>query len=502
MMNKAIVRADRARNKAQAYSVTAPVGGWNTRDARDDMPEEDAVLLDNWWPTIGKCEVRKGQVEHATGIGSGDVESMFEYRAASSHKLIACGGGGIYDATISGAASALATGFTEDQWQGVNFAGYLHMVNGADTGRTYDGTTLAAMTWTGSGFTLADMDGIQAHKHRLYMWDTDTQDFWYGGVDGITGTMTKFPLSRVTQLGGNLIAMVSWTLDNGAGIDDLAAFVMSSGQVVVYSGSDPGDASDWSLVGVFNIGEPMHKRGFLQAAGDAVITTTNDYVSMAEVLRDGQIGTASKLTGAVMDASTNRALNGWQSVLWKKGHMMLFNVPSSDGTYDQHAINTVTGAATRFKGIPARCWAVFDTDLYFGAGNGKIYQYSGADDDGANIDADGQQAWNDFGSAQTKRLCAHRPILETQGNISYEIGTGFDFRRALTPAATPTVGVGATWDVAEWDVDAWSAENQVDVNWRIAAGFGQNLSTRLRVSAQQEVSWLRTDYRLERGSNL
>jgi len=502
MINQSLLRQSRYQPKSRAISVPAPVGGWNTRDALADMPEDDAVNLDNWFPTVGKCEVRPGYAEHATGIGSGDVESLFEFHAEGNQKLIACGNGNIYDATSLGAASSLGSGFTEDKWQGVNFSGYIHLVNGADTGQLYDGTTLADMTWTGSGFTLANMDGIQSHKHRLYLWDTSTQDFWYGGVDGITGTMTKFPLSRVTQLGGNLIAMVSWSLDNGAGIDDLAAFVMSSGQIVVYSGADPGDAADWSLVGVFNIGEPMNKRGFVSTAGDAVITTTSDYVSMSEVLRDGQIGTASKLSGAVMDASANKSLDGWQSVLWKRGHMIVFNVPNSDATYDQHVINTITGAATRFKDIPARCWSVFDTDLYFGSGDGNVYKITGADDGGTDIQANAEQAWNDFNTPQTKRLCAHRPILETQGDISYEIGTGFDFRRALTPAATATVGSGSEWDAAEWDVAPWSAENQVDVNWRIAAGVGQNLSTRLRVSAQQAIAWLRTDYRIEVGTNL
>lgn len=502
MINQQRLRKSRLKNKARNIPVTAPVGGWNTRDALNAMPKQDAINLDNWFPGLGSCEVRPGYAEHATGLGSGDVSSIFSFRDGATKKLIGCANGNIYDATSSGAASSLGSGYSNNVWQGTNFLGYLVINNGADTGVTYDGTTLAAQSWSGSGYTAANILASYSHKHRLYQIENDSLDFWYGGVNGISGTMTKFPLSRVTQLGGKIICFVSWTLDNGSGIDDLAVFITSTGQAVVYSGSDPGDATDWSLVGVFDIGEPMNIRGITRSAGDAIITTVSDYVSMSEVLRTGQIGTASKLSGAVTAAATQRDTDGWSSVVWRKGNMIVFNVPMAGGTFDQHVINTITGAPTRFKGIPARSWAVYETDLYFGAGDGKIYKMTGTTDDGTSIQADGETAWNDIGSATRKRLCAHRPTLKTSGSIAYEVGTGFDFQSATVPPATSTAAIDSLWDVALWDVALWSSGQQVDLNWKIAQGTGQNFSTRLRVNATGAVLWMRTEYRIETGSNL
>lgn len=501
-ISPAALRQLSARPKTVAKTVAAPIGGLNTRDSVDAMPEEDAVKFDNWFPTTGSCQIRMGYAEHATGIGSVDVFSLFEFHSGATKKLISCGGGSIYDATSAGAASSLGSGFSQNKWQGVSFNGYLHLVNGTDVGQNYEGTTLAAMTWTGSGLTQADLIGVMAHRSRLYFWEKDTQDFWYGGVNSISGTLTKFPLSRVAQFGGNLLSIGSWTVDGGDGVNDYAAFMMTSGEVIIYQGSDPGDATDWSLIGKFKIGEPIHVRASAQLAGDLIITTSTDYVYMSQVLQSGQVGVSSKLSGALGDSVINRALDGWQSIVWQKGNMILFNVPTVNSNFDQHVINTVTGAACRFKDIPARCWAVYDTDLYFGAGDGKVYKMTGNTDDGAEISADGVQAWSKFGTPQTKVCAAIRPVLRTEGSINYEIAVGGDFQEPLSPPSTSTTGAGSPWDTSEWDIADWSAESVIDVDWKISDGIGQSLAPRLRVASKQKVEWLRTDYRLEVGINL
>ena len=52
-------------------SVPAPVGGWDTLSPIAAMPPDHAVLLDNWIPRPGYCEVRRGTQSFATGLGSG-----------------------------------------------------------------------------------------------------------------------------------------------------------------------------------------------------------------------------------------------------------------------------------------------------------------------------------------------------------------------------------------------------------------------------------------------
>lgn len=493
----AALRQARAAPAAIPLSVPAPVGGWNTRDALDGMQPTDATQLDNWYPGQGQVTLRKGYAEHATGAGAGAVETLAEYNAGATRKLLAAGGGAIYDASAAGAATSLGTGFTSNRWQWANFNANMLLVNGADTPQVFNGSTLANTTITGP--TVAALVGVHVHKNRVYVWENQSQSFWYGATDAIGGAFTEFPLSRVSQLGGNIVAVSTMTIDGGAGPDDLAVFLMSSGEAIIYQGSDPGSASSWSLVGRFNIGAPINIRAVVRYGGDLYITTETDHVSLSSwlaALRNGVPPPRSKASGAVIAAAANASGFGWQSVMYPKGGYLLFNIPNLDGTFDQHVMNMVTGAWSRFRSIPARCWGLFNNDLYFGGAGGKVFKAdTGNTDNGAAIVADGIQAWSNLGSPQRKRITAIRPAISSVGSVSYSIGISYDFLTAAVSAPSPSDSAGSPWDTSAWDTSPWSSELSADLRWRTASGTGQHIGVRLRVSGKQAISWYRTDFR-------
>ena len=150
------------------------------------------------------------------------------------------------------------------------------LVNGADTPQVFNGSTLSNSTI--SGPTVTDLIGVNVHKNRIYAWESNSQSFWYGATNAIGGIFKEFNLSRVGNFGGDLIAMATWNHDRGDGVDDYALFMMSSGEVLLYDGSDPEDAANWSLIGVFKIGSPIAVRGIKKVAGDVVIITDQDFV--------------------------------------------------------------------------------------------------------------------------------------------------------------------------------------------------------------------------------
>ena len=375
MINRQTLNAVRRQHKSQIVPIVAPVGGLNTRDALAAMSPTDAVFLDNWFPTVGQCEVRKGYAEHATGVGSSNVDTVMEYHSGATRKLLAASPTNIYDATSTGAATSLAAGFTNGQWQTVNFNAIAVFVNGSDTPQQYNGSTVSAMSWTGTGLTPSSLVGVNVFKDRLFFWEENSQDFWYAAVSAISGTLTKFPLSRVGQFGGNLLAMGTWTHDGGDGLDDYAVFIMTSGEVVVYQGTDPGVAANWALIGIFRVGPPVSIRGLVKSGGDLLLTTKNDYVSLSQVLKTGQLGNSSKISGYVLAAARDFADTfGWQTVICQKNNMIIFNVPATGGKFQQHVLNLLTSAWTRFVDIPSRSWTTYNDDLYFGSTDGKVYQ--------------------------------------------------------------------------------------------------------------------------------
>ena len=488
--------------RGRIVSVPAPIGGWNTRDSKDKMPPEDAAILTNWFPDVGYVRLRGGYSSHATGLG-GNVETLAEYHATTVRKLIAAADGEIWDATNTGAASSLASGFTNDRWQWANFNGSMGFVNGADTPQVYDGSTVGNMTVSGVGLTVSNLIGINVYKSRSYFWEANSQDFWYSSTNALGGSLTKFPLSRVSQFGGNLTTMCTWTMDGGNGPDDYAVFIMSSGDVIVYQGSDPGSADDWSLVGIYRIGAPLSIRSAIKIGGDVCIISKDDYVFLSKVLKDGTSHKKTKAVGALQTAVRSYASNfGWQAILYPQGSMAIFNIPTTTSRFEQHVLNIKTGAWTKFTNWNARCFGLYNDNLYFG-GNGVVYKAdTGLQDGDGAISGDALTAWNRFGTQRVKQMTAVRNLMETNGaTINVSSAVGADFNEPNTSYDTTSSVVATTpWDTSEWDDASWPNEFAVSNDWKSAAAMGHIFAQRVKVSTgTQTVRWNSSDYIIQPG---
>jgi hypothetical protein len=323
----------------------------------------------------------------------------------------------------------------------------------------------------------------------------NAQDVWYGATNAIGGVFTKFQLSRVAPFGGNLISMMTWNLDGGNGIDDYALFLMSSGDVLLYQGSDP---SSWALLGTYKIGRPIAIRGAKKVAGDVVIITDQDFVFFSEVFKnDGSVTQKSKLSGAAIEAVNNYSSNyGWEVAMYPKGGWLLINVPvATNTTYHQYILNTITGASCKFTGMNACTWGMYNNNLYFG-GSGKIFKADdGYNDNGANIVCDIQSAYNNLGSPQEKVVNSYRNTLKLDGTVAINSIVNFDYGRGLTSQNSSSAGAGSFWDVALWDVALWSAEGLTRNELIYSSGQGVDLGMRIKVSINgQQINWYRTDY--------
>ena len=330
-LGKSYPALDQERNgQALRVNVPSPSGGLNTKDSESLMEPTDAVIMENWFPSQGSISNRKGFTEYATGLSS-FVETLMEYNANTVRKFICANGSTLNDITNPASIVNVGTGFTNARFQWVNFNAYLIMVNGADTPQTFDGTTLAASTISGTGLTVSELNGINIHKNRVYVWSSNSQDVWYGATNAIGGVFTKFQLSRVAPFGGNLVSMMTWNLDGGNGVDDYAVFLMSSGDVLLYQGSDP---SSWALLGTYKIGRPIAVRGAKKVAGDIVIITDQDFVFFSEVFKnDGAVTQRGKLSGAAIKAVNDYGSNyGWEVAMYPKAGWLLINVPVANNT--------------------------------------------------------------------------------------------------------------------------------------------------------------------------
>jgi hypothetical protein len=479
----------------QSKSVPAPIGGWNTRDAYSGMPTQDAIILDNLIPNPKGVDSRNGYTSYATGLPT-DVETLAEYNYEGVRKFIAASGSKIFDVSTSGVAIELSSGFTSARWQTAQFSGRLFFANGSDIPQYYDGTSIIPTAFTGTDLTPENIIGITVFKNRLFLWERDSQDFWYAGLNNVQGALTKFPLSRVSKLGGKIVSVVTLSRDSGDGSDDYIAFVMSK-EVIAYRGSDPGDASNWSMVGRYPIGETISTRAIIEYGSDVRIVTKSDIISLRDVatLSPDQI-VKSKLSGAFSDAAKLYSQNyGWEGIFYPESNWLLFNVPLvTNDTYYQFGINTITGGAFRFKGWNARTFGVYNNRLYFG-GDGVIYLADeGQSDNGAAINIEGQKAFDALDSFKRKKMEQIRPLIKVDGNFTVNIGLAFDYGDVLITQTSSSISVGSPWDVSPWDVTPWSPENLTRTDTYGASGVGETISIKLTSSLNgQSLRWFQTD---------
>lgn len=505
---------------ADVRSVPAPLGGWNARDSLAMMDESEAVISDNYFPNSGSCDLRGGTERHVTLDGVSDApETLLVFSQGATNKMLACADGAIYDASSSGTVSStLATGLTNNRWSYDHMGGYIVFVNGEDTPRKYDGSTVSTTSITGSGLTATDLIYVCAFKSRLFFIEKNTLSAWYLDVNAIAGTATELDFTGLCSLGGKLVAIGRWTRDGGSGSDDLICFFTSNGEVLVYQGTDPSSADTWGLIGVFRIGAPIGNRPLMKNGADLMVITEDGYAPLSRVLPIDRVGAermtiSDKIRDAVSAASRMYKSNfGWESVLYPRGHYALFNIPTSEGAKaEQHVVNTITGSWCRFRGIKAVCWALFNEELYFGAPGGFVCKADTTDyrDDTlaatqafAVIQGDLMPAYNYFGAAtQQKQFTMARPVISTNGQPIISTAFNVDFERKTPTPSDTTALVGTPWG-SPWR-SPWGSGNKTRRNWLSVSGIGYNgtLHIRTRTSGIR-MSVNSIDYAFQRGEVL
>lgn len=496
--------------KGFATTVPSPIGGWNTRDALDAMDPTDAVILDNWFPDVNSIQIRNGWESYATGLGSGHVETLAEYFNGGDRVFIAAANNSLYDISAGGAVGApLASGYSNNRWQTVNFKERLFLANGQDAVQSFNGTAVSSAAFSGPS---SNPVGLAVYQARLFLWERNSQKFWYGAVGAVTGSLTSFDLSTIGQMGGYVMCISSLSQDGGSGLLEYLMIIMSTGEVFVYQGTDPGDADNFQLLARYKIAPPVNIRSVCRYGAEAYLTTYDDVIPLSTVLTALKVGEApprSKISGAVAAAVQANANGfGWQTIYYPKGRRLICNVPNANGSFYQHVYNTTQKAWCRFINMNGTCFGVYDEDLYFGGRDGKVYLADTGNMDGAQgVAARAQPAWNSFEQqggatigASRKRVGAVRPILQTTGSATYSYGLGYDFNAITATAPVAIVAGGSPWDVSPWDTSAWSPEVQISSFWRVGGGSGQSVGILLEANSQVPTTWLRTDWRLEIGN--
>lgn len=461
------------------------------------MKSDFAVALDNWVPRAGWIEPRRGYTEWATDVGAptDPVETLMAYYGVTSQKLFAAAGSAFYDVTTAGAATITSvTGLSNARWQYCNFensAGdhYLFACNGADVAKKFDGTSWSDLSVN----NVSEAALIQPYPYqgRLFFVEVDSTDVWYLATYAVSGDATAFPIGPFLSQGGYVNAIASWTIDTRQTVDDYIAFISSRGQVVVYTGTDPSSSTDWTLVGIYDLGRPLGRRCYYKITGDLAIISVDGVYSMNAMLStDRSAANRNTITSTIQNAMSSAASAygdnfGWQLIAYPPSSLALLNVPVSAGIEQQQFVmNTITGAWCRFLEINANCWEMLNDSLYFGGNTGTVYLYDyGSSDNGAEIECFAQSAFNYFDDrGHNKRFAMIRPTIITDFSVTPGVGIFVDFNKTGFISTPQTALVGPLWDSAIWDDAIWPDEGMTEQDWMSISGIGHCAAVVIQVN--------------------
>ncbi len=352
-----------------------------------------------------------------------------------------------------------------------------------------------------------------AFKSRLWFVEKNSARVWYLPTLSIGGAAAQLDFGSLFSRGGYLMAMGDWSLDAGYGMDDYAVFVSSNGQVAVYKGTDPASAATWALIGIYEVGSPIGRRCLMKYAGDLTIICQDGLAPLSKALMSSRVNSQEMLTDKIQHAiseyvSTYGANFGWEVALYPKENMLLLNIPISATVSQQVAMNTISGAWSKFTGWNAACMELHGDNLYYGTVGGVCKAWDTQADAGTNINFNGQQSFNYFGrSGQLKKVNMVRPILSSDGFPSILFGVNADFDTS-DPVGVPSFSsfapLPAIWDASTWDgAGVWGGAMTIKRDWQTAFAIGYCLSGHMKGYANNvRLRWASTDFLVDQGGVL
>jgi hypothetical protein len=523
----------------KSHPVPAPSLGINAVDNLALMSPAEAVYLYNLVSARYGVKVRTGYRMFAEGVDASGVLTLFPYVGSddTKNKLFAIGQTGIYDITLGGAGpwtpvhsfsvNSFPAGY--GQWTNfVNSAGN-HFGLYCDEQNGYHVYEEATDTWTqvtqGSGGN--EISGVDPNtfasvvpfKSRLWFVERGTANAWYLDAGALYGTATLFNFGSRFKHGGTLVNLFNWTVDGGEGIDDYLIAVSSSGDVVVFKGTDPDDADSWFQHGSWYIGPvPAGRRVGGSFGGEVYLLSQYGLLPMSKLIsgtltQQQDVYLSKKITPLVNEQMrASRTALGWEIKLVPAEQQLIVSTPKRAGFPHQQFIQSLNNDAwSIFRSIPYFTGDVFGGAFYIGAEDGNVYVYAGSVDNadlngenGVSIEWSGLQTFQDFGEpGRNHRVQFIRPVFLGSSSPSYQVEARYDYN------LTDTFGLdssgttsGSLWDDAIWDGAVWTGEYVVVDDTRGASGLGRAVAVGISGRSTTDITLVRYDVMMDGGGIL
>ena len=476
---------------AQVTTLPAPTRGIIESENLAFMKPGGAILMDNWLPTLRGVKLRGGCTRWCDlhpGLALNDplrepIISSFEYVDGNNHRMFAGQPTNLWD--VTGSPAVLVKGgqtsgnYTAAQLS--NDAGrWMVVVNDAgDAPLRFNGLAWATLPVSGDASdgigTITGPLGVPApklvhawkYRNRMFFIEQSSMNAWYLPLNAVAGNLAQIPLSGGASKGGNLKFGATWSIDAGDGIDDKCCFVTDLGEILIFTGSNPGDAANWRQEGRYQVPPPLGKNASISLGGDLLIATVEGIIPVSKAITKS----AEELQLAAITHNINRTWREqvlekrefhWSMKKWDEFGGLLVAAPGSKTNKRySFAANSISLAWCRLVGWDVMCWIRMRGDCFFGTQSGIVMQCDRTGyDDGLPYLASLVGGWGALQSgAQTSVWHQARASFLSRANEPFQpqLGACVDYQIKLPPAPTigPDPGLLDVWDQGLWDQALW-----------------------------------------------
>lgn len=544
MFRQAAQQVPRAKPETgRVVPAPIPYKGLDARSPFAVMAPEYAISLVNVASNTYGLRSRKGFTEYANTIPGGSVPAasiMWYYAAGdvptnpgtvapyedrttilltspsdtapADGKLFTSKSGLIYNVTVGGTgpwvAEAGVSGLS-DYWTSVmfsNIAGtFLIACNDKGGYSYYNGATWTTPTFGAgvgqiSGCDPAKFCFVMVWKKSLWFIQKGSTSAWYLPVGQITGAAIQFDFGSLFINGGELANIVNWTLDSGSGIDDRLMAIGSQGDVCMYQGTDPNDATTFSLVGTYQVGPlPAGRRQVLSDGGEVYILSQFG-LSLASRLMSGKsLAEAEKdHLSYLIDPLISRMMSstgdylGWSVRSIPRENILIIGSPQLSSTVggDFLVYSTITSAWSQYWDTQYADLVTSGTQVWASTYDGRVVRaFDGSLDNilltgsntGTPIVCRVIPAYNALGAPSLQKtipmlrpsfISASAPALTVTMLADYAIANYASV--PSLPASTSSL-----WGVALWGVGVWAGALVPYANWLGCRGQGYVITSQL-----------------------
>jgi hypothetical protein len=428
------------------------------------------------------------------------VVSAFEYVSdADTQRMYAANATTLYDVTLQHAPTVIKTGQASGNYCAVqmnNNAGEVYMIVANDAGdfllRTRDGVTFTTLSGVigaaGDGVTNITYDPaklpagvaqgtglvyVWKYRNRLYFIQKNSMNAWYlDTIDAVGGVLKPIYMAGASNRGGKLLFGATWSIDAGDGTDDKCVFVTDLGDVLIFTGSNPGDATNWRQEGRYQIGAPLGMNAHCLLGGDLIILTVDGAVPLSQAItKDSGAMDLALLTKNIKplwrDEVYRKRDQHWTIKRWDEYGGIFIAAPGGEKDFNKRCLvaNNATGAWFTYT-WDATCFALMREFMFFGLPNGKImWADRRGHDDGKPYVATLVGGWETFqsGAAQVVWHQA-RAIFLARSNEPFQpqLDAAVDYVTTIPqpPPIGPDVGQLSVWDEGLWDEALWDADDR------------------------------------------